>query len=95
MNTITGPIDIETSFKDVIVNEFAGACKVTNEHADVKLSSWERLNGDVTVKNRTGDIEVFLAKKVWLPNRCHCPKRQSGFGFPPESRQRFPAIPDP
>ena len=62
MNTITGPIDIETSFKDVIVNEFAGACKITNEHADVKLSSWGRLNGDVTVKNRTGDIEVFLAE---------------------------------
>jgi hypothetical protein len=62
LNTITGPIDIETSFKDVIVNEFAGACKITNEHGDVKLSSWGRLNGDLTVKNRTGDIEVFLAE---------------------------------
>lgn len=62
LNNITGPVDIETSFKDVIVNEFAGACKITNEHADVKLTSWGRLNGDLTVKNRTGDIEVFLAE---------------------------------
>ncbi len=59
-NTVAGPIDIATTLKDVIVNDFSGSCKITNEFADVTLSTRTPLKGDITVKNRNGDIELFL-----------------------------------
>ena len=60
VNTVAGPIDIVTTGKDVVVNDFGGSCKVTNEDGDVKLSTRNRLKGDVSIKNRRGAIDLFL-----------------------------------
>ncbi len=59
-NSITGPIDITTTLKPVNVNNFQGSCNITDEYADVTLSTPTLAKGDVTVKNRNGGIRLFL-----------------------------------
>jgi DUF4097 and DUF4098 domain-containing protein YvlB len=58
--TVAGPVEIQTTLKDVILNNFSGACKVTNEHADVSLSTNTLGKGEVTVRNRNGNVDLFL-----------------------------------
>ncbi|MBM4364127.1 MAG: DUF4097 family beta strand repeat protein, partial [Deltaproteobacteria bacterium] len=60
IDAASGPIDVSTTRKDVTVNDFASSCKVVNEYADVSLSSARTLGGEVSVKNRNGDIEIYL-----------------------------------
>ncbi len=57
---IKGPVDIVTNRKDVTVNNFENSCTVTDEFGDVTLSTGSIGKGDLTVKNRNGNIDVFL-----------------------------------
>jgi hypothetical protein len=57
---VKGPVEIRTTLKDVIVNDFADACNVTNEHADVILSTGKLGKGNISVTNRQGGIELLL-----------------------------------
>jgi hypothetical protein len=59
-NGIQGPLSIETTLKDVVINNFSDSCTVTNEYAGISLSSEKLGRGDVNVKNRNGSIEFFL-----------------------------------
>jgi hypothetical protein len=58
-NGIRGPLDIRTTLKDVIVNDFGDSCSITNEYAGISISS-ELGRGEVNVKNRNGDVDLFL-----------------------------------
>jgi DUF4097 and DUF4098 domain-containing protein YvlB len=59
-NGVHGMVDVGTSLKEVIVNGFVNGCKIANEYADVTLSTDTLGKGDVSVKNKNGDIELFL-----------------------------------
>jgi DUF4097 and DUF4098 domain-containing protein YvlB len=59
-NSVHGMLDVGTTLKEVIVNDFGNGCRIANEYADVTLSTHELGKGDVTVKNKNGDIELFL-----------------------------------
>jgi DUF4097 and DUF4098 domain-containing protein YvlB len=59
-NTVDGPVDIRTTLKDVIVNNFSGACMITNEYADVSLSTATLDKNGISVKNHNGGIDLFL-----------------------------------
>jgi DUF4097 and DUF4098 domain-containing protein YvlB len=60
VNGIKGPLDIQTTLRDVIVNDFADSCTITNEYAAVSLSTQNLGRGDVNVKDRNGNVDVFL-----------------------------------
>jgi hypothetical protein len=59
-NDIKGPVEIESTLKDIIVNNFAGACTISDEYAQVSLSSAASPKGNISVRNRNGDIDLFL-----------------------------------
>ncbi len=65
-NSVDGPVDIQTTLKDVIVNNFNSSCMVTNEYADVSLSSGDLEKGEITVKNHNGGIDLFLPEGIPL-----------------------------
>ena len=60
VNSVKGPVEIQTTLKDAVVNNFENGCKVTNEYADVTLSTGTLGKSEVSVKNRNGAIELFL-----------------------------------
>jgi len=60
VNTVGGPVEIGTTLRDVIVNDFSKGCKVTNEYGDVTLSTESLGKDEISIKNRNGDITVFL-----------------------------------
>jgi DUF4097 and DUF4098 domain-containing protein YvlB len=60
VNTVGGPVDISTTMRDVIVNNFSKGCKVTNEYGDVTLSTESLGKDEINIKDRDGDITVFL-----------------------------------
>jgi DUF4097 and DUF4098 domain-containing protein YvlB len=57
---IRGPVQIQTTLKDVVVNDFAANCDVVTEYADVSLSIPELEKQQITVKNKNGAIQLFL-----------------------------------
>jgi DUF4097 and DUF4098 domain-containing protein YvlB len=57
---VRGPLDIQTTLKDVSVNDFGDRCTVSNEYAGISISSQKLGKGDLTVKNRNGDVELYL-----------------------------------
>ena len=59
-NGILGPLDIRTTLKDVVVNDFGDSCSISNEYAGISISAQKLGKGDVSVKNRNGDVELFL-----------------------------------
>jgi hypothetical protein len=59
-NNVDGAVDIQTTLKDVIVNNFNSGCFITNEYADVSLSTGTLGKGEITVKNHNGGIDVLL-----------------------------------
>lgn len=59
-----GPLDLQTSLKDVVVNDFYNSCTITNEFADINISSRKFGNGDVMLRNRNGDIELYLPENA-------------------------------
>jgi hypothetical protein len=63
INTVAGPVEIATTHKEVIVNDFSASCKVTNEYADVTLASGSLPKGDIEVHNRNGEIGLFLPEE--------------------------------
>jgi hypothetical protein len=60
VNNAGGLVDINTSRKDVIVNDFSKGCTVTNDYGDVTLSTDSLSKDPIGVKNRNGDITMFL-----------------------------------
>ncbi len=60
VNEIKGPLDIQTTLRDVSVNDFADSCAIANEYATVSLSTQKLGKGDVTVRNRNGDVNLYL-----------------------------------
>jgi hypothetical protein len=63
-DSITGPVEIVTNRKDVTVNNFENACKVSNEYGDVTLSTGTVGKGELNVKNRNGSIDLFLPENA-------------------------------
>jgi hypothetical protein len=61
-NDIKGSIEIRTTLKDVLVNGFSGGCNVTNEFADVSLSTMTLSKNGVAVTNHNGGIDLFLSQ---------------------------------
>ncbi len=59
-NGVRGPLDIRTTLKDVVINDFGDSCNISNEYAGISISSQKLGKGDVNVKNRNGDIELYL-----------------------------------
>jgi hypothetical protein len=59
-NSIGGAVDISTTMKSVNVNNFEAGCKVSGEYADITLSTGTLVKGEVVVKNRNGEIQLFL-----------------------------------
>ncbi len=63
-NAVAGSVEIFTTRKDVTVNNFANSCKIVNEYGDVTLSTGSAIKGDLSVKNKNGDIELFLPESA-------------------------------
>jgi DUF4097 and DUF4098 domain-containing protein YvlB len=63
-NSVDGPVEIQTTLKDVIVNNFNSGCVVTNEYADVSLSTGTLGKGEINVKNHNGSIALFLPEEI-------------------------------
>ncbi len=59
-NTIGGPIEIFTTRRDVAVNNFDNGCNITNEYGEVTLSTETLGKNGLIVKNRNGDIQLYL-----------------------------------
>lgn len=59
-DNIRGPLNIHTTLKDVVVNEFSDSCTISNEYASISISSHVLGKGDVRVANRNGDVDLFL-----------------------------------
>jgi len=57
---IRGPVDIQDTLKDVVVNNAADSCSITNEYADIRVSARTLGKGDMQIKNRNGAIDVSL-----------------------------------
>jgi DUF4097 and DUF4098 domain-containing protein YvlB len=60
VNEIRGPLDVQTTLKDVTVDDFADSCIITNEYAGISASSHRLGRGDVVLKNRNGDVDLFI-----------------------------------
>ena len=63
-NGVTGAVEITTTRKDVNVNNFSSSCKIFNEYGDVTLSTGSKIKGELNVKNRNGDIQLFLPESA-------------------------------
>ena len=59
-NGIRGPLSIQTTLKDVVINDFGDSCTIANEYAGISLAAESLGKGDVNVKNRNGNVELFL-----------------------------------
>jgi len=60
VTTVAGPVEINTTLKDVAVTGFSKGCKVTNEYGDVTLSAASVGKDEISVRDRNGDITLFL-----------------------------------
>jgi DUF4097 and DUF4098 domain-containing protein YvlB len=58
--TAGGPVEIHTTLRDVTVNDFSKGCKITNDRADVSLSTESPGKDAISVKNSNGDITLML-----------------------------------
>ena len=59
-NGVRGPLDIRTSLKEVVVNNFGDSCRISNEFAGISVSSERLGKGNVTIQNRNGDVDLYL-----------------------------------
>jgi hypothetical protein len=60
VNTVGGPVEIATTLRNVIVNNFSKGCKITNERGDISLSAAVLGKEEVVARNRNGDITLIL-----------------------------------
>jgi hypothetical protein len=61
---IAGPLDVQTTLKDVVVSDYADSCTVTSEYAGISVSSRNLAKGDVRLKNKNGDVDLFLPENA-------------------------------
>ena len=59
-DSISGPVDLATTIKDISVHNFEGSCVVSCEYSDVTLSLDKLGDGDIRVKSRNGDIDLYI-----------------------------------
>jgi hypothetical protein len=81
-NNVSGMVDIGTSLKEVIINDFAKGCTIANEYADVTLSTHTLGKGDISVKNRNGDIELFLPAEAGFQIEASAKNGRAQSNFP-------------
>lgn len=55
-----GPVEIDTTLRDVNVNNFRKSCRVTNDRGDIYLSTNLLGKDPVNVRNSNGDITLVL-----------------------------------
>jgi hypothetical protein len=60
VNKAAGFVDINTTLKDVIVNNFSKGCRINAERGDVTLASTSLGSDPIAVKNRFGMITLIL-----------------------------------
>ncbi len=60
VNHIQGPLDVRTSLKDVLLNDFAESCIVHNEYGNISVNAQNLGKGDITLRNQTGGIDLYL-----------------------------------
>jgi DUF4097 and DUF4098 domain-containing protein YvlB len=59
-----GPLDIETSLRDVVVDDFRDSCRITNQYADVRLSGSGLGEKEAIVRTRNGSIDLFIPERA-------------------------------
>ena len=59
-SNVNGPVDIETTMRDVDLSDFNATCKVVNQFGDITLSPKTLGKGGINVKGRNGAIELYL-----------------------------------
>jgi DUF4097 and DUF4098 domain-containing protein YvlB len=64
LNNIQGPLDVRTSLREVLVNDFASSCTVHNEFGNISVSAQTLGKGDITLKNQTGAIDLYLPENA-------------------------------
>jgi len=60
VTTAGGPVEINTTLRDVNVSNFSKGCKVTNDRGDIILSLDALGKDAITLKNSNGDITLNL-----------------------------------
>jgi hypothetical protein len=63
LNEIRGDVDIQTALKEVLVTNLEGKCAISNEYADVRVSTRLPL-ATVDIRNRSGEVELFLPEQA-------------------------------
>jgi DUF4097 and DUF4098 domain-containing protein YvlB len=61
---ISGPLDVRTTLKDVVINDYDDTCSVTSEYADISVSSRNLGKGDLKLKNQNGNVTLYLPEKA-------------------------------
>ncbi len=64
LNRIKGLLNVQAVRTDVTVNDFEDACTITNEYSPISISTRHLGQGDVAVKNRNGDVDLFLPESA-------------------------------
>lgn len=64
LNNIQGPLDVRTSLREVLVNDFSSSCTVHNEYGNISVSAQHLGKGDITLKNQTGAIDLYLPENA-------------------------------
>jgi DUF4097 and DUF4098 domain-containing protein YvlB len=64
LNNIQGPLDVRTSLREVLVNDFASSCTVHNEYGNISVTAQTLGKGDITLKNQTGAIDLYLPENA-------------------------------
>ncbi len=65
-SAIRGALDIQTSMKEVLASDFAGACTIANEYGGISVSAQTLGKGNVSLRNRTGGIDLHLPEGAAL-----------------------------
>jgi DUF4097 and DUF4098 domain-containing protein YvlB len=55
-----GPVEIDTTLRDVSVNNFHKGCKITNDRGDISIATDALGKEAIHVKNSNGDITLIL-----------------------------------
>jgi hypothetical protein len=61
---IKGAVNVDSTLKDVVVTDFSSGCAVTNEYGEVSLATALLDQHDISVRNRNGEIELYLPQEA-------------------------------